>query len=77
MQKGTPMPRIVKDYTARRRTPVNNNAGNNEAAVANKMSGNAGSATSVGHKEGMITHDTAVRTRASRQNVPNNKLRAK
>ena len=72
-QKEMNMPRIVKDYSKRRRTP-NQSIAPSEPADRAKMSGTAGSATNPSHSEGMIAHDTAVRTRASRTIAPNSRL---
>jgi hypothetical protein len=66
------MPRIIKDYKNRRRTPIN--IAHSEPNDQSKMSGNTGSATNAGHSEGMIAHEKGVKDRTSRKILPNAKL---
>lgn len=70
------MPRIMKDYKARTRTPVVTSGPTSPSDEA-RMSGNSGSGSTQSNKESMIQHEKAVHDRAKRKQVPNQKLRAK
>jgi hypothetical protein len=65
------MPRIQKDYSNRRRTPII--IGRSEAVDRQKMSGNGGSG-GAGNSEKVIAHEKAKNDRAQRRIVPNSKL---
>jgi hypothetical protein len=66
------MPRIIKDYKSRRRTPIN--IAPSHSMDEAKMSGKAAGGSHQSNREQIIAHEKAMNDRNKRKGVPNSKL---